>query len=59
MGFSGAGGTDELLAHTTGLFYKWISLPETLLSNDFDDHMFLLRVDREKVREGDAEFCDE
>lgn len=39
VSLSGAGGTDELLTLT--LFYKWIIVPKTLHSNDFDVHMLL------------------
>ncbi len=38
-----SGGTDELLTLTLRLFYKWIIVPKTLHSNDFDVHMLLRR----------------
>lgn len=41
LGRPGAGGTDELLTLTLRLFYKWIIVPKTLHSNDFDVHMLL------------------
>lgn len=38
-----SGGTEELLTLTLRLFYKWIIVPKTLHSNDFDVHMLLRR----------------